>query len=151
MLQLSSPPSPQAFVVPVVSVCLWAAAAASIAFWFLQMPKTQVNSATTVPVSVSHAPQTPSGHTARALGQPSDQPVSTAAPTSGQYKLMGVIASASGLGSALIATDGQPPKAYRVGQVVQDGLTLVSLTARQAVLKSSSTQLQLELPAADKP
>jgi general secretion pathway protein C len=65
--------------------------------------------------------------------------------------LIGVIASASGQGSALIATDGQPPKAYRVGQMVQDGVTLESLTARQAVLKSANAQWQLELPAVDKP
>ncbi len=64
---------------------------------------------------------------------------------------MGVIASASGQGSALIATDGQPPKAYRVGQTVQDGWTLVSLTARQARLKSASAEVLLDLPSAEKP
>jgi general secretion pathway protein C len=64
---------------------------------------------------------------------------------------MGVIASPTGQGSALIATDGQAPKAFRVGQAVQDGWTLDSLTARQARLKSVSAQVTLELPASEKP
>ena len=88
---------------------------------------------------------------AKALGQAASSAANDAPQTSSTYKLMGVIASASGQGSALIATDGQPPKAYRVGQTVQDGWTLVSLTARQARLKSSSAEVLLELPPADKP
>ena len=91
-----------------------------------------------------HAPM------ARALGQAISSDAIPAPQTSTNHKLMGVIASVSGQGSALIATDGQPPKAYRVGQTVQDGWTLVSLTARQARLKSSSAEVLLELPPADK-
>jgi general secretion pathway protein C len=72
-------------------------------------------------------------------------------PASSQFKLMGVIASPTGQGSALIATDGQAPKAYRAGQTVQDGWTLVSLTPRQARLKSANAQVTLDLPVSDKP
>lgn len=136
---------------PVVSACLWAAAAASLVFWFLQMPMPQASHAVTVPVVAGASSLATGNPIARALGQPSDRPASAAAPTSSPFKLIGVIASASGQGSALIATDGQPPKAYRVGQMVQDGVTLESLTARQAVLKSANAQWQLELPAVDKP
>jgi hypothetical protein len=38
-----------------------------------------------------------------------------------------------------------------VGQAVQDGWTLDSLTARQARLKSVNAQVTLELPASEKP
>jgi len=62
---------------------------------------------------------------------------------------LGVIASASGQGSALIAVDGQQPKPFRVGQTVQDDWVLSSLTARKASLKSSSKEMLLELPAID--
>lgn len=58
---------------------------------------------------------------------------------------MGVIAASSGQGSALIGSDGQPPKAYREGQVVADGLTLADLSPRQVKLKSAGTELLLEL------
>lgn len=121
-----------------------------MAYWALHWPKAEP----TVAVSVSaaenrvndlHVPM------ARALGQPASLATSTASQTSSSFKLMGVIASASGQGSALIATDGQPPKAYRVGQTVQDGWTLVSLTARQARLKSASAEVLLDLPPTEKP
>ncbi len=133
-----------------LTTAVWALAAASVAYWALHWPKAEP----TVEVSVSaaknrvndlHVPM------ARALGQPASLATSTASQTSSSFKLMGVIASASGQGSALIATDGQPPKAYRVGQTVQVGWTLVSLTARQARLKSASAEVLLDLPSAEKP
>ena len=83
---------------------------------------------------------------ARAMGQAVNQTASPATQASSPYKLMGVIASASGQGSALIATDSQPPKAYVVGQIVQDDWTLVSLTARQARLRSARGEVLLALP-----
>jgi general secretion pathway protein C len=64
---------------------------------------------------------------------------------------LGVIASGTGQGSALIALDGQPPKAFRVGQDVSDGLKLVFLTPRQARLQSSGQALVLDLPASATP
>jgi general secretion pathway protein C len=93
----------------------------------------------------------PPGQTvARALGHKAEPNTSAKAPSRSQYQLLGVIASASGQGSALIAVDGQPPKAYRVGQPVQDGWTLVSLTPKQARLKSGSAEMLLELPSTEK-
>jgi general secretion pathway protein C len=68
-----------------------------------------------------------------------------------QYKLLGVIASGTGQGSALIAVDDQSPKAFRVGQDVTEGLKLVSLTPRQARLQSSGQALVLDLPATGHP
>ena len=90
-----------------------------------------------------------SAHIAKALGQKPTQPVltSSTAITSSQFRLWGVIAAASGQGSALIATNGQPPKAYRVGQNLTDEWTLTALTPRQAQLKSASAELMLDLPS----
>jgi general secretion pathway protein C len=68
-------------------------------------------------------------------------------PSSSQFKLLGVIASTKGQGSALIAVDGQPPKAYRVGQEVSEGVKLISLAPKQARLKSNGQDLVLELPS----
>jgi general secretion pathway protein C len=65
---------------------------------------------------------------------------------SSRFQLWGVVAGASGQGSALIAVDGQPPKAFRVGQYVSDGLKLASLTPKQARLMSSGQELILDLP-----
>jgi general secretion pathway protein C len=85
------------------------------------------------------------------LGHQAEPNTSAPTQTSSQHQLLGVIASTSGQGSALIAVDGQPPKAYRVGQSVQEGWTLVSLTARQARLKSNTAEILLELPVLEKP
>ena len=60
-----------------------------------------------------------------------------AAPEAGEasrHQLLGVVRDAAGRGAALIATDGQPAKPYRVGAALPDGLLLRELGAREAVL-----------------
>ena len=133
-----------------LAACAWALAAASAVYWGLQLTSPQtVQSATSLSTAPERQPEVAPA-IARALGQMAAQE-GPKAQTNSQFKLLGVIASSSGQGSALIATDGQPPKAYRVGQAVQDGFTLVSLTPRQARLQSSSADVLLELPNPDKP
>jgi general secretion pathway protein C len=150
MLTFSLPKPSSQTVLPWVTTSVWMLAAAGMAYWALQWPKAEP--AATVPVPVASSPVSDlQGPMARALGQPASTAASPTPQTQSVYILMGVIASSSGQGSALIATDGQPPKAYRVGQTVQDGWTLVSLTARQARLKSSGSEIMLELPATAKP
>jgi general secretion pathway protein C len=73
------------------------------------------------------------------------------APSSVQYQLVGVIASTTGQGSALIAVDGQPPRAFRVGQEVSEGVKLVSLAPKQARLQSNGQDMVLELPSSVTP
>jgi general secretion pathway protein C len=138
-------------VLPLVTAAVWALAAAGIAYWVLHWPKAELAVAAPEPTSSNYAKADQHVPMSRALGQSATQAASLALQTSSEYKLIGVIASVSGQGSALIATDGQPAKAYKVGQTVQDGWTIVSLTARQARLKSSSAEILLELPFAGKP
>ena len=47
--------------------------------------------------------------------------------------------TASGGGAALIAVDGKPPKPFRVGASVDDGLVLQSLNRREARLGPAPT------------
>lgn len=132
------------------AVCLGAGAAASVVFFGVQLSTPLALPLTAAPVSLISSPQNVSAAVARALGVVAPSTLQVAL-TDSQFKLLGVISSASGQGSALIATDGQRPKAYRVGQSVKEDLKLESLSATQAMLKSPSTQLQLELPVVDKP
>ena len=134
----------------VTAACISAGAAASVVFWGLQLSTPLALPATDASVAFAGYPQDGGASVARALGHAVSS-VTQEPQTGSQFKLLGVISSASGQGSALIATDGQVPKAYRVGQSVQDGLTLVSLSAQQAILKSPSMQVQLDLPQLDKP
>lgn len=72
---------------------------------------------------------------------------------SARYQLWGVVAGASGWGSALIAIDGQPPKAYRMGQALSEGVYLQSLSHRQAQIGASAegpSLFTLTLPSTDK-
>jgi hypothetical protein len=58
-----------------------------------------------------------------------------------------VIDAASGQGSVLIAIGGQPPKAFQLGQKVDDDWTLTALTPRQAKLNSPAGDVMPALPA----
>lgn len=133
-----------------MAALLGAGAAASVVFFGVQLSTPRALPLVAEPVSLIGSPQDVSASVARAFGvvAPSTLQVTL---TDSQFKLLGLISSASGRGSALIATDGQWPKAYRVGQSVKDDFLLVSLSATQAVLKSPSTQLLLDLPVVDKP
>ena len=69
--------------------------------------------------------------------------------SSTRFKLMGVVAGLSRHGYALISTDGKAAKPYRVGESVEDGLVLKSVSPRSAELArtlESPAGLTLELP-----
>lgn len=138
------------FGLPGLLVALvWAAAAAGVMYWglLLAAPKT-------LPVLGLSSPPVAQGQStpavAKALGG-ATAAAQAPAVISKQYKLMGVIASTTGQGSALIAVDGLPPKAFRVGQEVSEGVKLVSLKPKQARLKSNGQDSVLELPAQSDP
>lgn len=66
---------------------------------------------------------------------------------------MGLLGAISGDDSAaaLIAIDGKPPKPYRVGSTVADGLVLIAVTPRRAELGPSvggPVTVTLDMPAA---
>ena len=128
---------------------VWAATAAGVVYWGFLLtapPALPIMGLSSTPVLQSQS--TPA--VAKALGGATAAPQAPAL-ISTQYKLLGVIASGTGQGSALIAVDDQPPKAFRVGQDVTEGLKLVSLTPRQARLQSSGQALVLDLPATGHP
>jgi general secretion pathway protein C len=135
-----------------VAGLLWCAAALSAGYWFWLFPQgpqpvhsTVVSSATqAVPASATQLP--------RALGLVSTESVST--PDASRLSLLGVIAGPNGQGSALIALDGQPPKPFRVGQTVSDGLVLQSLGPRRALLGAAvdgPALRELQLPVLQAP
>ena len=73
-----------------------------------------------------------------------------AAPS--RYALQGVLAGHdTGGGAAVISIDSKAPKAVRVGEAVDEGLILQSLSAREAKLGpaggAASMTLQLPKPA----
>ncbi len=127
---------------------IWMLAGAGAVYWVLKWPTHEatvnVNVAQSIVERGVHAPdiQRILGVTASENSKTSDQ---------SRFKLLGLIASSSGQGSALIAIDGQAPKPYRVGQTVDDGVVLQSLGSRQATLGGGPANgWTLQLPGADK-
>ena len=119
-----------------VTAVLWLVVAASAVYWVLHFPR---ETAAVLPAVSTPAPTqvADASHMARALGQ--TQAKAAVTPEASRFQLLGVISSTSGHGSALIATDGQPPKAWRVGQAVLDGVYLQKLAPRQAWLGQTPT------------
>jgi general secretion pathway protein C len=121
---------------------VWLAAVGGLTYWALQWPRASAPLVTAVAVNAQ--PSTANwSHAAKALGH--SDPVVERQQVDHQFKIWGVIAAASGQGSALISTDGQPPKAYKVGQAIEGGWQLQSLTPKQARLAKGHVLVLLEL------
>jgi general secretion pathway protein C len=126
---------------------VWLAAVVGMTYWALQWPRTSAPVVTTVAVNAQ--PSTANwSHAAKALGH--SDPVVERQQVDHQFKIWGVIAAASGQGSALISTDGQPPKAYKVGQAIEGGWQLQSLTPKQVRLAKGHVLILLELSGTSK-
>jgi general secretion pathway protein C len=158
MLQISPAPHSTKLWPGVWAALIWCAAAASAVFWVLNFPSgsavqgvplVQGSAQATSPSSVQS-----SVHMARVWGVQVQTPVlEVIIAQSSRFQLWGVVAGASGQGSALIAIDGQPPRALRVGQTVTDGVVLQSLGPKQAQLGVSAqgaALFSLSLPGTDK-
>ena len=133
-----------------------ALAAYALVSWVLQIQSLQ-SPASQVPVV---SPSVPNKALVQAVGnpnvavalgapKPASQDKNTPDTTAHQWNLLGVVAGASGQGSALIAVDGQAAKAFLPGQQVAPGWVLHSVDRRMARLAPSLQQaptVTLELP-----
>ncbi len=133
---------------------LWALLAGSAVFWGLKMSARTV----VVPAPVATRAPTPADPVAlaRLLGA-APAAAGAAAPAApalaSRLALVGVVASRSQHGAALISIDGKPAKPFRVGATIEEGLVLQSVQGRRAVLAGNAAgpeALTLELPAARK-
>jgi general secretion pathway protein C len=133
-----------------------ALAAYAVVAWFLQIQSLQ-SPATQVPVVLSVASGNVSSdgnadaHVAFALGapKPAGKDTGNSAQAAHQWNFLGVVASASGQGAALIGVDGQVPKAFLPGQTLAPGWVLHSVGHRLARLApdlQSTPTVTLELP-----
>jgi general secretion pathway protein C len=135
----------------------WAAVAASIVFWALRLWAQPIDApahATVVSAAAGFK-----GDLSRLFGVDAPAPAVTTAPVraDSRFRLIGVVAprgaTAPAQGLALIATDGKPAKAFRVGAAVDGELLLLAVHARGASLgpRGQPAQVVLELPALPPP
>ena len=134
---------------------IWAAVAASIVFWALRLGARPIAvPAHATPVTLAGGFN---GDMGRVLGADLPAAVASMAPAAVQedarFKLIGVVAprsaGAQAEGVALIATNGKPARAYRVGTAVDGELVLLAVHARGASLgpRGQPAQVDLQLPA----
>lgn len=133
-----------------VTLVIWALAAASAAWWGLRITGlSQPVRTASVPLFAVADSGVDAQAVARVLGAVAsvDAPASPAAAS--RFALLGVVASQSSQGAALISVDGKPGRAFRVGSKVEDGLLLQAVEPRRARLASVAAPgaaLVLELP-----
>jgi general secretion pathway protein C len=144
----------------IAAFVIWAAVAARIVFWALRL-WAQPIAAPAHATLVSNASGF-KGDLSRVFG-PDAAPLAMATAAAPQmqadarFRLIGVVAprpaAANAEGLALIATDGKPPKAYRVGTQVDGDLVLLAVHSRGASLgpRGQPAQVSLELPALPPP
>jgi general secretion pathway protein C len=138
---------------------VWTMAAVVAAYWVLQSVGGSAPASTAPSVVRLSLVEPVLSDVQKALGAaPADAAdIANVEDASTRFVLSGVVASGSGQGSALIAVDGQPPKAFKVGQTVVDGVVLKSLSARQARMAATlqgpvtATLMMPPLPSTDKP
>lgn len=118
---------------------VWALAAGSALFWGLKL----ATRPTAVPAQAQVAAAGPGlrGDLSRLLGAdpvPVAEPAPAAPSADARFSLVGVVAPRAAQsareGVALIAVDGQPARAYRIGAAVADGHVLSAVSARGATL-----------------
>ena len=138
------------WLVRLVTMVLWAMAAASVVWWGLRiwggsaLVPTVAQPSVTAPVTAAD----PAG-VARLLGAAAAAGPAAAPATPNRFVLLGVVASPSKMGSALIAVDGKPGRAFRVGSTVDEGIVLEAVEPRKARLGQLSGAGQpwiLEMP-----
>jgi len=115
------------------------ALSASCAYWGMLLFKPEQRALAAVPMQA--APEAPVAAARNLFGGD----IAVAAASS--YQLRGVVAAANGRGSvAIIATDGQPAKAYPVGAEVAGNVKVQEVQALYVVLSEGGIQKRLDLP-----
>ncbi|TAM48003.1 MAG: hypothetical protein EPN61_04100 [Burkholderiaceae bacterium] len=142
--------SPRRWWLHSATLIVWALAAASVVFWALKFVPAP-SAPTALPIAGSGAPAVDPAAVARLLGANAAAPAAQTTSGASRYVLLGVVADREHRGAALIAVDGKPPKPFRVGATVDDGLLLQSVAPRRALLGPSlgaPASVTLDLPVA---
>lgn len=134
------------------ALLVWALAAASAVVWGLRLFTTATPVPAQAQVAATSAPL--AGDLTRLFGAPA--PVLAAAPAAppdaaSRFQLTGVVATrrdARAGGVAIVAVDGRPPRAYRVGEAFDGQYTLaaVGLRSAQVAPRGGGAGFTLELP-----
>jgi len=143
MLQNRSASSPVHWLPSGSAALLWGLSAASAVLWWLHLPNADGPETPVASLPQSEQITQGRGSVGRALGHTGTAVAD--ADERKRFRLVGVIASTDGHGSALIAVDGQAPKPYLIGHELEGGWFLNALTAYGATLQSNDRSLDLHI------
>ncbi len=133
----------------VMTLVLWAVAAASLAGWGLRLGG-GLKPGQVAPVAMTAEVAVDPASVARLLGAAEPSAAALVPAAASRFVLLGVVAGRSNTGAALIAVDGKPGRAFRVGSKIDEGVMLQAVEPRRARLGSAAdaaTTLTLEMPA----
>lgn len=138
---------------------VWLVAAGCAVYWALKFvtgPSAPLSAAVAAPAAGLGVVDTQAlarglGGGKTALTNPTEVAAAPSAFQASRFVLTGVVVQKTGSsrGVALIAVDGKPPRPYRVGTQLADGVVLHSVSAGKAMLASAADAppgLTLELP-----
>ncbi len=131
---------------------VWAAAAASATWWGLQLSRPSSGPVFASVDSQAPLPMPDPSALSSFLGAPPAVDANSLATANAgrvRFTLIGVAAEGAD-GAALISTDGQPSRPYRVGWALDDNTVLQSVGQRHAVLASKADRQRvqrIEMPA----
>jgi general secretion pathway protein C len=140
--------SPGRWAVPGLTFLLWGMAAASVVYWGFKLAARPA-AAPLVAVAGRPAAAPDMAAVGRLLGATrTAAPAEPAVTLASRFSLVGVVARPSRVGIALIAVDGKPPRPYRVGATLDEGLVLQAVEGRRAMLgpEGGPATVTLELP-----
>jgi general secretion pathway protein C len=139
---------PSKWAVRGATFALWMLAAMAAAFWGLRM------SAGTPPAPTGGVPgvapiASDPAAVARLLGGGPVQAGAAMPSMASRFQLVGVVAQGQRNGIALLAIDGKPARPFRVGASLDQGLVLLAVEGRRAMIGPPGAQapaMTLELP-----
>jgi general secretion pathway protein C len=133
------------------ALCVAGVLGASLVYWMLRWQASHSQPPRPAALSVVNRVNIDPNTLAQWMGATTSSPAAATPHTSAsnRFQLIGVVAGGSGQGTALIAIDGQPAKAFRVGHNVAEEWVLQSVGGRRAVLAANaqaSDSISLEMP-----
>lgn len=132
-----------------VAVAVWLLAGMQLAYWGARI--WGQTAAVVPPPLTASVPEVDAARIARTLG--AGQTVRVADPAApvasvGGWRVLGLIATDDGAGAVLLARNGEPPRAYRAGAVLDDGLRVLRIEKTDVWLRADGgDELRISLAA----
>lgn len=135
-----------------LTFALWLAVGASAVAWIMpgMMPRADQTSGRLLPGGVAHAVPAADWSPLLTSGAPAAPAAAAVASDASRFRLVGVAAPVrpSGHGVAILSLDGQPPRAFKTGDPVDDARVVLEVSAHTVKIgpRGGAPSLVLQAP-----